>query len=247
MNPYITASLISLFTGLFFYLLYCSKTGKSNLLPALLLKIYEMRRSNARKERFRMRMYEYREVLGLEAPTILGTVVTLTLFSLVVSALLFHLIFFTVVTSGSMSPTFERGDLLLMQAIDKDVKVGDIILFRPRESLTPCTHRVVSIEGGRIRTMGDAVGVPDPWVLTEDDVVAKAVILGGKPVVIKDVGDYFILDYTKKELRVGRYGSEYTFIENLLNVVKAWGYVLCIIAVAGYILLTAREMGGRTG
>ncbi|MHC1603672.1 MAG: signal peptidase I [Candidatus Syntropharchaeales archaeon] len=247
MNAYITALLTTAITGVLFYLLYKVKKGEGQLLMAFLGRIYEIKRSRDRKERLNMKMAEYRDLLHLDAPTILGFVLTLTVFTLIVFALLFNLVFFTVVVSGSMSPTFDRGDLVLMQSIDKDkIEVGDIILFDPPESLTPYTHRVVSVKGGRIRTQGDAVGVADPWTLSTDEVIAKAVIFNGKPIVVKDVGSYFILDYTKQEQKVGgRYGGEYTFIKNLLNAVKAWGYALCIIAVMGYILLSAKEMGGK--
>ena len=103
------------------------------------------------------------------------------------------------------------------------------------------THRVVSISDGKIRTKGDARDTVDSWVVSKEDVLAKAIQIGGKPIVIPSVGDYFILDTSKAE-RIGRYGQEYAFIKNALMAIRAWGYVLCILAIAGYLLLTARDM-----
>jgi len=247
MNPYITALLITAVTGVLFYLLYTTKRDGSQLLVGFLGRLQAKKREKIHNERLNMKMTEFRDLMHLDAPTILGVVLTLAVFTLIVFLLLFDLVFFAVVVSGSMSPTFERGDLVLMQSLNKDeIEVGDIILFDPRDSLTPYTHRVVSIAGGKIRTKGDAGGIADPWTLSTDEVLAKVVILNDKPIVVKSFGSYFILDYTKEEQKVGgRYGGEYAFIKNLLNAVKAWGYALCIIAVIGYILLSARELGGR--
>lgn len=68
------------------------------------------------------------------------------------------------VTSGSMSPTFETGDLIMIVKIDpKKVKVGDIVTFQTKEKEI-LTHRVVEIKAdSEIITKGDANEEIDSW------------------------------------------------------------------------------------
>lgn len=52
-----------------------------------------------------------------------------------------------VVTSGSMSPTLERGHLLVLQKRAPDnILVGDIIVFNATWNSDPVVHRVVRVE-----------------------------------------------------------------------------------------------------
>ena len=64
------------------------------------------------------------------------------------------------VQSGSMEPTFYKGDLLLPVGVDKgnpDIKIGDIIVFSHSYGTTPVVHRVVEINpDGTYQTRGDA-------------------------------------------------------------------------------------------
>jgi len=68
-----------------------------------------------------------------------------------------------VVTSGSMSPIFEAGDLICIIRMDPDrAKVGDIVTFKSEEGIL--THRIVEIKAdGEIVTKGDANKVNDSW------------------------------------------------------------------------------------
>ena len=73
------------------------------------------------------------------------------------------------VKSGSMEPTFARGDLIVLGKVDaSDIHKGDIITFeRPDTHGTLVTHRVVGVEtvnGVRqFETKGDANPAPDAW------------------------------------------------------------------------------------
>jgi signal peptidase len=69
-----------------------------------------------------------------------------------------------IVTSGSMSPTFDPGDLIVVTKIDpENVKVGDIVTFQTKEKGI-LTHRVVEIKtDGEIVTKGDANQTVDFW------------------------------------------------------------------------------------
>ena len=73
------------------------------------------------------------------------------------------------VRSGSMEPTFNTGDLIVLGKVDaSDIKKGDVITFkRPDKPGTLVTHRVVAIEttkgGKQFETKGDANKTPDAW------------------------------------------------------------------------------------
>ena len=90
------------------------------------------------------------------------------------------------VASGSMRPTLQVGDLIIVQGVNaNDIKAapepeGDIIVFRkptnPRELIV---HRAVDVEnkGGVLyfTTKGDYNTGEDVWDLPETDVIGKAI------------------------------------------------------------------------
>lgn len=69
-----------------------------------------------------------------------------------------------VVSSGSMMPTLNIGDLIVVQGAEPpQISIGDIVVFRsPRNPAELIVHRVVKISSGqggyKITTVGDAVG-----------------------------------------------------------------------------------------
>ena len=69
-----------------------------------------------------------------------------------------------VVTSGSMSPVFEAGDVIFIERMDStEAKVGDIVTFQTMDNLI-LTHRIVEIKNdGEIITRGDANNTNDVW------------------------------------------------------------------------------------
>lgn len=82
-----------------------------------------------------------------------------------------------VVVSGSMVPTLERGDLIVVRGVDPgEITVGTIIVFHsPRDYETLIVHRVYGLEqeGDEIyfRTKGDYNPRPDDWMIPENYVV----------------------------------------------------------------------------
>jgi len=76
------------------------------------------------------------------------------------------------VTSKSMAPTFNVGDLLFVVRAE-NVSVGDVIAFR--QSQTIIVHRVVNATAEGFRTKGDAYAQPDPWVVKPAEVYGKVV------------------------------------------------------------------------
>jgi len=192
-----------------------------------------------RNKRLKERMYEYEAVSGMHKPSLFGSSVVVSILTVIIVILLFKIVFFAVVTSDSMSPTFERGDLILMQRIHIDPRVGDIIMLENRESILPITHRVVAVTKEGVRTKGDARAFADPWLVSKHEIQGEAVQIHGSPIILKAIGNYFILN--PKEMGIGRYGSEYMFIKNLFLVIRMYGYALCIISISGYLLLTVME------
>jgi signal peptidase len=73
-----------------------------------------------------------------------------------------------VITSGSMTGTYDRGSLVFDRVVPTtSLRAGDVITFRPPGQAGLVTHRIVSlrtVRGQRVlRTKGDANVVPDAW------------------------------------------------------------------------------------
>jgi signal peptidase len=77
-----------------------------------------------------------------------------------------------VITSGSMTGTYDRGSLLYDRVVPTaSLKVGDVITYAPPAGAGPSglvTHRIAAIApgpgGARVyRTKGDANATADPW------------------------------------------------------------------------------------
>jgi signal peptidase len=247
MQPFIEAIIltvaVSAFIAAIFFILY-SIAVKGYESPLRLYNRFKKGyREHSRNKRVKEKMTEYKSVSKEGRVPILSTAIVLSLFVIIVFALLFDVIFFVAITSDSMQPTFKKGDLVLMQKISTTPKEGDIILFERPNYMLSITHRVVAVTDSGVRTGGDARRSVDAWVVHEEEIMAKALQVGGKPVVLKDMGNYFILE--TREARVGKYGLEYAFWKNVFLVIRMYGYALCIMAVIGYVILTLREAKKR--
>jgi signal peptidase len=77
-----------------------------------------------------------------------------------------------IVTSKSMCPTYNFGDLLVAVRTD-DVKVGDVIAYRYGREII--IHRIVNVTLEGFITKGDAMDRPDPWVVKREDVIGRVV------------------------------------------------------------------------
>ena len=85
-----------------------------------------------------------------------------------------------VVLSGSMSPAFEAGSLVVVRPAEaEEIAVGDIITYRePGEGAKLTTHRVVEVEdenGLQFITKGDANEVVDQEPVPAENLVGKVV------------------------------------------------------------------------
>jgi signal peptidase len=73
-----------------------------------------------------------------------------------------------VITSGSMTGTYDRGSLVFDRVVaTSDLRAGDVITFRPPGQARLVTHRIVSVRSVRaqrvLRTKGDANRTADLW------------------------------------------------------------------------------------
>lgn len=90
------------------------------------------------------------------------------------------------VASGSMEPTLNEGDLIVVQGglnastIVAETGTGDIIIFhRPRDYNELIVHRAIEkwqdSNSWKFRTKGDANPSPDSWIVDETEIVGKVV------------------------------------------------------------------------
>lgn len=101
---------------------------------------------------------------------------------LVAAVLLASLVVVAVrVDGGSMEPTLQGGDLVLVRR-GAVPRVGDVALFRLPGDSKPTLHRIVSRSTSGMLTRGDANRVDDLRPVADDDVMGAAmcVIPAGK-------------------------------------------------------------------
>jgi len=86
------------------------------------------------------------------------------------------------VVSGSMEPTFARGDLVFVKGVDSpsEIKQGDIIVFRLEGEQETKVHRVYEIVQNNdnqvlFRTKGDHNPSPDPKLVSFEEVKGKVI------------------------------------------------------------------------
>lgn len=80
------------------------------------------------------------------------------------------------VLSGSMEPALSKGDLIITGPVSpEDLEIGDIITFVAPTGQLVC-HRIIDIEQGEeitFITKGDANEDPDPFLVTEENLVGE--------------------------------------------------------------------------
>ncbi len=113
------------------------------------------------------RVRRRRMTARIASSLLLGCTVLLVIAT--VAAMALGLIRFTVIDSGSMRPTLNPGDVVLLRSEPQSaLAAGQIVAFHPPgESHVTVVHRIRSIDrtpsGVIIRTKGDANNAPDPW------------------------------------------------------------------------------------
>jgi signal peptidase len=145
-----------------------------------------------------------------------------------------------VVVSDSMKPEFQRGDMIIVQSIFLTPEVGDIITFNVNNKNVDISHRVISISNGAIITKGDNNPRKDDYGTTQENIKAKAIQFNNHPLVIKDLGALFIVDYSKEGI-IYKFGDRFTFMQQLSATIQAWGIVITVFALLGYIMMMQRD------
>lgn len=165
------------------------------------------------------------------------------LFMVLLAAVVFlglKLVTLTVVVSDSMKPEFQRGDMIIVQSVYLTPEVGDIITFNVKNKNFAISHRVISIKNGAIITKGDNNPRKDEYNTRQENIIAKAIQINNHPLVIKDIGALFIVDYSKQGV-IFKFGDRFTFMQQLSATIKAWGIVITIFALLGYIMMMQRS------
>ncbi len=75
-----------------------------------------------------------------------------------------------VVRTGSMSPTYPPGDLVLDRPVQGPVARGQVITFQHSARPDLVTHRVAAVQGGEYHTKGDANRTADAWTIHQEQV-----------------------------------------------------------------------------
>ena len=91
-----------------------------------------------------------------------------------------------IVVTGSMADVININDLVVIKNYE-EYNIGDIIMFSRNNNFV--THRIVNETEEGFITKGDANNTEDEWVIKQDEIVGKSVL------VIPKVG--FVLDYFK--------------------------------------------------
>lgn len=88
-------------------------------------------------------------------------------------------LFILTVLSGSMSPTMEPGDVVIVSKVNLgEIKEGDIITFK--EGNNYITHRVIEVKREndiKFITKGDANKDPDQRTVNPEEVIGKVVFI----------------------------------------------------------------------
>jgi signal peptidase len=223
-----------------FYMAYKVEVKKSSFdLHFRILKRIGQRLDGVFHEnRIAARLDRYSKLV--ERPSFFGIIIPLLLVLIIGFVLYNQMIFFAVVGSGSMEPTFKKGDLILMQNIDVEVENGNIIMFDTPTVLIPVTHRVIEISDKGFITKGDARSSKDGWIVKDEDIVGKAVTINENPILIKDVGLYFIEDFEAATV-TKQYNEEFLLMRKIISSIKSFGLVIFYCAILMYILTSIRS------
>jgi len=221
------------------YIFYKKNNNISNSIPVMISLLRTGGTHN--KKDINKQMKRYNELS--KRPNILPVLVPLLITGLIAYVILNSLVFFAVITSGSMSPTLETKDLVLMQTINTNPLQEDIIMFETKEAKMPVIHRIYSISNDEIKTKGDASQTVDNWVLNKEQIQGKAVQFQGSPIIVKNIGDYLLFD--EKNIKITEYGSEMHRISQIIKGIKNLGLMIFILCILLYIFTTLTPLGSK--
>ncbi len=147
----------------------------------------EKKRKQEEQEKQKSDNKLYKEILSYAAIIILAVILSA------------HL---SVVVSGSMEPSFYRGDIVATENVNTygiqefnpytDVKVGDVVVYNAMWYSEPVIHRVIDIQqinGSQYYIIkGDNNEVQDPYPVSPDQIKSKVLKIGDSLVIIPKIG-----------------------------------------------------------
>ncbi len=125
--------------------------------------------------------------------TVAATLIATVFMLLLVASIVFNApLLLGYVKSGSMKPTIERYDLIMINPFDRDYAEGDIIVFKSGDEWV--CHRIVGVMGNGFLTKGDANVATDQFsgkdVVGKGNIAGKVITVGGDVVRIPGAGKY---------------------------------------------------------
>lgn len=112
-------------------------------------------------------------------------------------------------------------------------------MFERPDTSYPVAHRIKQITDKGINTAGDATGQMDWWELEKKDIHGKAILIQGKPLVIKGYGKFFIVDDRHQDF--GPLGQDYGKYFLFFQVIKIYGYIIAVFSLFLYIIMTLKQ------
>lgn len=108
----------------------------------------------------------------------------------------------SVVVSGSMEPSFYRGDIVATENVNTygiqefnpytDVNVNDVVVYNAKWYSEPVIHRVIDIQqinGSKYYIIkGDNNEVQDPYPVSPDQIKSKVIKIGDSLLIIPKLG-----------------------------------------------------------
>ena len=224
-------------TIIIFIIFYIIKIRNYSFLTPIINSMTDKKSGTKQIKFVKHRMKRYQELS--KRPNILPVIIPLIITGLIAYIILNQLLFLAIITSGSMSPTLEVEDLVLMQNLKMDAQQGDIIMFETKEATMPVIHRIYSVSGHEIRTKGDAVESVDNWILEKEQIQGQAVLFKNKPIIVKNIGAYLLFD--PDNIQITKYGSEMYRVSQIIKNVKNLGLIIFIICVCLYIFMNVKS------
>jgi signal peptidase len=80
-----------------------------------------------------------------------------------------------VVHTGSMSPTFRPGDVVIDRRAGGSYAPGEVITFRHGQGSDLVTHRITEVTDKGIHTKGDANRTADVWTIADNQVQGRVI------------------------------------------------------------------------
>lgn len=155
--------------------------------------------SKKRKNREKKQKKQMQQEKNKDNDSLIKEIASYAIIVIIAVLLAAHL---NVVVSGSMEPSFYRGDIVATVNTDTygiqefnpetDVNVGDVVVYNATWYKEPVIHRVINVQtinGSKFFTIkGDNNDQADPYLVEPSQIRSKVVTVGGTLLVIPKIG-----------------------------------------------------------